>query len=369
MTRETVAVAMSGGMDSSVAAYLLKERGYRVVGMTLCMARTPGRSRNGCGESEDMKAAAAVAKHLNIDHAVVDCREQFEEWILRSSWREYAAGRTPNPCVHCNRLIKFGLLLEQARLMDEARLATGHYARIELMDPARTESQKILLRGLDRKKDQSYFLYSLNQDRLNSVLFPLGEMTKETVREVARSAGFADVVRGESQDACLALAGEQFGELLRQRFGETAQSGDIVDAEGRILGRHPGIHRFTIGQRRGLGIALGHPAYVTAIRLQDRQIEVSTDPSRLMCRSFTVTGLHWINPGFISLPLKARVKIRYLHQAAPARIEPIPDAAARVIFDDPQRAVTPGQAAVFYIRDRVLGGGTIAWADPLSLPP
>jgi len=360
MSGKTVAVAMSGGVDSSVAAYLLKKAGHNVIGVTLSMKTDDSdSSRSLCGGSDEIAAATSIAEQLGIPLHTVSCRSIFNERILQESWREYASGRTPNPCVHCNRVIKFGVLWDHARSLGATRFATGHYARIEPVMGEISDSGRYLLRGLDRKKDQSYFLYRLSQAQLNAVMFPLGLLSKTEIRHIARENGFINADRRESQDVCLALAGEQFGELLRMRFNEPDQPGHFVDRDGNVLGEHNGIHRFTIGQRRGLGISLGKPAYVTAIHSKTRDIVVSTDPQDLLCRAFTVSGVHWINPDIDTLPLSAEVKIRYLHKASPAYLVPGPEGSVTVEFESHQRAVTPGQSAVFYIGNRVLGGGPI----------
>jgi tRNA-uridine 2-sulfurtransferase len=365
MSGKTVAVAMSGGVDSSVAAYLLKEAGYNVFGVTLSMDTDDSDSSRGlCGGSEEISAAGSIAKQLGIPLHTVSCRSDFNERILRESWNEYASGRTPNPCVVCNRVIKFGVLRDIARSLGATDLATGHYARIESAATEDPQSSRFLLKGMDRNKDQSYFLYRLSQTQLKAVSFPLGSMKKTEIRDIAREKGFVNADRRESQDVCLALSGEQFGELLRLRFREPEKPGHFVDRDGNILGEHNGIHRFTVGQRRGLGIALGKPAYVTAIHSKTRAVVISTDPRDLLCRIFTVSDVHWINPAVDRLPLTSEVKIRYLHKAAPARLSAGSGGCVTVEFESHQRAVTPGQSAVFYIDDRVLGGGIIESVNP-----
>lgn len=358
--RRQVVVALSGGVDSSVAAALLVEQGVEAIGVTLrfwpCADAGPAPARVSCCGIDGVESARAVAATLGIPHYVVDCREEFEAEVLKPAWEEYARGRTPNPCVTCNRAIKFGLLLRQAERLGAEGLATGHHARL-----ARTASGRVLLRGRDPRKDQSYFLFALSPAQLDAAELPVGEMTKDEVRAAARRRGLPSAERPESQDACLGTDGERLGEALRRRFGEVARPGEIVDTDGRVLGRHAGIHRFTVGQRKGLGVAAGERAYVCAIDAARGAVVVCTDPRELEADELEAAGATWLGPPPGPGPVTAQ--IRYRHAAAPARVEQLAEDRLRVRFDLPQRAVTPGQAVVVYDGERVVGGGWIerAW--------
>jgi tRNA-specific 2-thiouridylase len=357
---ERVVVAMSGGVDSSVAAALLLERGYEVIGLTfrfwLCEEQTGTRS---CCGMDGVNEARRATGQLGVPHYVVDCREAFERIVLRPAWEEYARGRTPNPCVVCNERIKFALLLEQGRKLGASRLATGHYARIE-EDPA--GGPPLLLRGADGQKDQSYFLFSLTAEQRAQTLTPLGGLTKAEVRDLARRLGLPNAERKESQDACLGTDGVGFAETLRVRFREPSRPGRIVDPAGLLLGAHEGVHRFTVGQRRGLGVALGKRAYILSIDAAQAKITVSIDENDLWATGLRATHLRFTDPARRTGENRGEVQIRYRHAPAPARIELTCAEEALIRFDEPQRAVTPGQAAVFYRGPRVLGGGWIAQA-------
>jgi tRNA-uridine 2-sulfurtransferase len=350
-----VAVAMSGGVDSAVAAALLCEQGHDVIGLTLrfwlCEEAAPQR---GCCGIDGVGQARAAAGELGIPHYVVDCREAFERLVLRPAWDEYARGRTPNPCVHCNAEIKFRLLLEQARRLGAARLATGHYAIIR--DIA---GRPTLLRGRDAQKEQSYFLFALDEPQLEAALLPLGELTKEEVRELARRRGLPNAERPESQDACLDGGDAGFAEALRRRFGAPARQGAIVDERGQPLGQHGGVHRYTIGQRRGLGVALGRRAYVLRIDADRGEVVLGRDARSLDAAGLWASGARWLAPA----AGRAEVQVRYRHAAAPALVA-VAGERVEVRFDQPQRAVTPGQAAVVYDGPRLLGGGWIDRAIP-----
>lgn len=348
-----VAVALSGGVDSSTAAALLKEQGYQVQGITLQFQAQPAREDAGtcCGDDAILQARRA-AEVLGIDHRVVDCSAAFEEQILRAAWAEYDRGRTPNPCIHCNAQIKFGLLLEHALAHGARFLATGHYARIARQD---TPSPR-LCRGKDLHKDQSYFLFALSPRQLQHTLFPLGDHTKDEIRELARGFGLPNAERAESQDACFKTPEAGFAEALRLRFDRPAQPGDFVDSRGQRLGRHPGIHLFTVGQRRGHGLALGQRAYVMSIDPNSSQVMITTEEQDLEAGGLVARETSWAVPP--QGRLEVEVQIRYRHQAVPAVIER-EEHQVRVHFQQPQRAVTPGQAAVFYQGSTVIGGGWI----------
>ncbi len=350
--KKTVAVAMSGGVDSTMAAVLLLESGYRVIGLTMRLGGDAGGApgaRNGL-----VAAAREAARVLGIPHYVGDFRRTFERAVVRYFCEEYAAGRTPNPCVRCNRLIKFGLLRRKARTLGADLLATGHYARIEWDAEGRLYRLK---RGVDRRKDQSYFLYALGQEDLAGSLLPLGRLTKAAVRRRARSLGLPAAERAESQEICF-VPGDDYPGFLRPRVPGAFVPGPIVDPEGREIGRHSGIARYTVGQRKGMGIAAAKPLYVLAVEAEANRVVAGPD-RLLMGRRLAAVDVSWVSGCAPEGPLCLRVKIRSRQNAAPARLIPQPGGLAVVEFRDAQRAITPGQAVVFYRGDEVLGGGII----------
>ena len=350
--KQRTAIALSGGVDSAVAAALALEHGDDVFAVTMPLWRMPGRE----GGGDELAAAARVAAALGITHHVVDLAAAFEAHVVDYVAAEYAAGRTPAPCAVCNRRIKFGLLLDAARGLGADRMATGHYARV-----ARTpDGTPCLQRGADRSKDQSYFLFDLSPAQLQAAWFPLGDSSKDDTRGRARQLALPVDAQRESQDLCFAGPG-QHAEITAQRRPGDVKSGDIVYGTGAVLGRHEGIHRFTIGQRRGLGVAGGKPLFVIGIDAASGRITVGPRDAA-MRRSLRAERVRWTGtppPG----PVRCRVQIRSNHDDAPAQVVPGPDNTADVRFDTPQFAVTPGQAAVFYHNDLVIGGGWIAAAD------
>ncbi len=364
----TIAVAMSGGVDSSTAAALLVESGARVIGLTMQLwnqRRLPELSPGGaavgrCCSLEDVYDARRVAEHLGIPFYVVNFEEIFEERVVRPFVEEYLAGRTPIPCTHCNTYLKFDEFLRLARSLGAEKIATGHYARLR-RDPA--SGRWLLLRGADTARDQSYFLFGLRQEQLARTLFPLGDLTKDEVRERARRMGLPVADKRDSQEICFVPTGDYaaFIEAYFRSRGEPFEPrrGPIVTREGRVLGEHPGVHRFTVGQRRGLGVAVGEPLYVLATEPEQGRVVVGREPELLRDR-LVAREINWI--AFERPPerLRAMVKIRHQHEPARAEIRPGDDpGVAEVVFDEPQRAITPGQAAVFYDGDLVLGGGWI----------
>jgi tRNA-specific 2-thiouridylase len=355
-----VLVAMSGGVDSSVAAALLKMRGFEVIGASLRLRdMEAGVEGQPCCSPAGIELAAKVADFLGITHHVVDARAKFEQLVLRPGWADYARGRTPNPCVLCNRRIKFGVLLDYADTLGAGRLATGHHARIETDN--RT-GRPALRRGRDREKDQSYFLYALDSRQLNRVLLPVGNLSKDEVRERARSFGLPNAERAESQDACFSVPGESFAETLRRTFNQPGTPGVVVDTDGKKLGQHDGLHNFTVGQRRGLKLALGQRAWVKSIQPEGARVVLTTRPDDLLSGGLTVSGVVWSPQFRDSLEgdtLTCHVQIRSRHIPALGRVVVLKDRRADVRFDAPQRAITPGQAAVFYQEDQVVGGGWI----------
>ncbi len=365
-TRGPVVVAMSGGVDSSVAAALLLEAGHEVIGVTLQLQSCetmPGRARSCCGWDAQTRARA-VAGHFGIPHYVLPCASEFEERVLRPAWEEYARGRTPSPCFLCNERVKFGMLLAFARTLGCARIATGHYARVELDGHARPA----LIRGRDRAKDQSYFLAGLSAEQLRAVIFPLGSWTKPEVRAMAAAMGLPGADAPESQDACLVPEGQSFAEALRIRFHGEARRGKMIADEGQSLGMHEGIHHFTIGQRRGLAVETSGRVWVERIDEATGEVRVTSDEARLYSAIFTVADVAWINdPPRASID--CLVQARYRAATVPCRVEmderPGTNACAgghdrvRVLLREPMRAIAPGQAAVFYDGERALGRGWI----------
>ncbi len=356
MTRGRMVIAMSGGVDSSVVAALMVKAGWDAIGVTLqlrsCDDRMASRS---CCSADGITQARTVAGSLGIPHYVLDCRETFLDRVMRPAWAEYERGRTPSPCLHCNREMKFGYLGEYAERMGAQRIATGHYARIE-----RVGREVHLLRGVDRAKDQSYFLSDLSPEQIERLELPLGGLTKPEVRAMARAQGLITAERHESQDICLAVEGLGFPESLRQRFEKDLRPGNFIDPRGKVLGPHEGFHRYTIGQRRGLGIALGERAHVVGLRTEDASVILSTEDSDLLSGGLRASGLHWYAPP----PQHLDVQIRSRHPGARARLELLGDGTALVHFDSPQSAVTPGQAVAFYDDQRLVGGGWIDAAMP-----
>jgi tRNA-specific 2-thiouridylase len=340
---------MSGGVDSSLAAALLVGKGHEVVGLTMRLFchEEAGHERS-CCSMDSIESARQTAAKLGIPHHVVDLRRDFRDRVIDNFIGEYRAGRTPNPCVECNRHVKFGALLERARALGCGRLATGHYVRIVTRNGVR-----MLAQGVDERKDQSYFLWALGRRQLERAVFPLGGMAKAEVRRRARELGLAAAERPESQEICFSEG--SYADYLERRF--PAEPGDIVDREGRVLGRHRGIARYTVGQREGLGLALGRPLYVLEIDPAANRITVGED-RELLAGACLVEGVNWV-PERPRGEVRCLVRIRHRHPGAAARIKLLSKNRAEVRFDGPQRAVTPGQSAVFYRGGVVLGGGVI----------
>jgi tRNA-specific 2-thiouridylase len=346
MQKKTVVVAMSGGVDSTVAAALLKEQGHRVIGMTM---RIWDRGEPAFDEARD---ARQMTEFLGIPHHLIDLRAEFREKVVEPFCAEYFSGRTPNPCVLCNKAFKFRRLLEVAAELGGDLLATGHYVRI-----AEREDRLALVKGTNRHKDQSYFLFTLTQDQLRRVCFPVGGMGKDEVRAYAGRLGLRVADKNDSQDICFIPHGDYI-RFLEEQGGQTPDCGDIVHVSGKVLGRHEGTYRYTIGQRRGLGLAWPEPLYVVRIDAPNRRVIVG-EKNHLDVTGMQVEMTNWIIPAPLEL-LRARCRIRYRHHEAPATIEPLGEGRCRVTFDEAQHGVTPGQAAVFYDGDEVLGGGWIA---------
>jgi len=349
---------MSGGVDSSVAAALLHEQGYEVIGVTLQLwgkdVCVSAGSRL-CCSVRDALDAKAVAKRLGIEHRTLELVEEFRTHVIDYFVESYRDGLTPNPCVACNTHIKFGSLYEQADALGAGLVATGHYARL---DHAAAGGRVRLLRAADHSKDQSYVLFDLTQEQLGRARFPLSERSKSEVRELARSLGLATAEKPDSQDVCFVRDRNKDG-FLRKELGAADEPGPITDAAGRILGTHRGLLGYTIGQREGLGVAFGKPAYVVAIDQPNNRLVIGSR-EELLCRTLTAERLNWVSIAPPREPIRVLAKIRSRHEAAPALVNPESDGTAHVTFDEPQSAITPGQAVVFYDGDVVLGGGWIA---------
>jgi tRNA-uridine 2-sulfurtransferase len=362
-----VAVAMSGGVDSSTVAALLLQHGRPIVGLTMQLwnqRRLPelqgeGPAQHRCCSLDDVYDAKRVAQHLNFPHYVVNFEEQFEQRVVRPFVEQYLAGRTPIACTNCNTDVKFEPLLRMARQIGANRLATGHYARIRKDELTRRYQ---LLRARDDSKDQSYFLWGLSQEQLCRSEFPLGELTKEEVRELARSSNLPVAEKPESMELCFVPNGNyvQFIHAYVREDGRPLKDkeGDIVTEDGTVLGRHSGVHNYTVGQRKGLGFTTGKPIYVLGIDPEKNRVIVGEDEA-LRGTTFEIETVNWVSIEEPSAPLHAQVKIRHKHEPAPATIEALPGAGARITFDAPQRAITPGQAAVAYDGDTVIAGGWI----------
>lgn len=365
-----IAVAMSGGVDSSAAAAILKEQGHELVGFTMQLwdqRRGINVDENGdplpsrCCSLDDVYDARRVAEELDFPFYVLNLERDFERDVVQPFVTSYLNGETPIPCVTCNSRLKFASLDRLALSLGCERVATGHYARVEF---DKITGRYKLLRGKNEQKDQSYFLWELTQAQLSRALFPLGEMSKSEARDAARQHGLAGVSeKKESQEICFVPDGDYAGFIDRYLEAENATerlpgSGEIVDSGGRVIGNHEGIHRYTIGQRRGIGISDARPLYVLSVDPNSNRVRVGSS-EELLSSEFTAAGVNWIafdNPKEL---VSADVRVRYRHTAAPATITPLEGARAHIIFDEPQRAITPGQATVFYRGDEVVGGGWI----------
>jgi tRNA-specific 2-thiouridylase len=345
---------MSGGVDSSVAAALLAEQGLDVVGLSMQLYdQRGGQTFGSCCTLDDLHDARRVAHALGLPHYIVNFERQFQETVIANFVDEYAAGRTPIPCAHCNSDLKFATLLERARGFGAEQVATGHYARVE----RRADGRWLLRRSTDPAKDQSYFLFSLTQDQLARAMFPVGTLTKPQVREHARRLGLNVADKPDSQEICFVPDGD-YAAFVARRQPAVERGGTIIDEDGQQLGTHGGVHRFTIGQRKGLGISGSAPLYVLRIDAESRAVTVG--PRQALERgSLTASGVNWIAVEAPDAWVPVTAQIRHRHQPAGARVRALPGGRAELVFDTPQPAVTPGQAVVFYDGDIVVGGGWI----------
>ncbi len=368
MSSKTIAVAMSGGVDSSTVAAMLRAEGHDVIGLTMQLwnqrrlsghAGMPESVQGRCCSLDDVYDARRVAETLGIPYYVVNHEDRFERDVVQPFVEEYLSGRTPIPCSLCNNHLKFDQLLIVAQQIGADALATGHYARVEFDEQ---RGRWLLKRPADSSKDQTYFLFGLTQDQLSRTLFPLGEMTKPQVRDLARHHGLALAAKPDSQEICFVPGGD-YKKFLDAYLAEQGESlpdtaGELVTADGQVIGEHGGIHNFTVGQRKGLGVATGSPLYVIQIKGDQRQVVVGNQED-LYLRTLRARRVNLVAVDDLREPMRVRVKIRHRHEGALACLEKAGDDEVLVTFDEPQRAITPGQAAVFYDGDVVVGGGWI----------
>lgn len=354
--KQRAIIAMSGGVDSSVAALLMQRAGYDCIGATMKLYANEDvglQKGHPCCSLEDVEDARSVAFRLNMPYYVMNFAEDFREKVMIPFAKSYLQGRTPNPCIECNRCLKFDRLMRRARELEADWVATGHYARVE-----QDGGRYLIKKAVDAGKDQSYVLYMLTQEQLAHLKLPLGGLNKAEVREIAAENGFVNARKHDSQDICFVPDGN-YGAFIQRFAGEAAPPGDFVDGMGRVLGRHRGIIHYTIGQRKGLGIALGRPAYVQAIDPKANTVTLSDDAA-LYRRELDVEHVNLIALDRIDRPMRLTVRIRYSQKESPAEVVQTEEGRLHIRFETPQRAVAPGQAAVIYDGETVVGGGTIS---------
>jgi tRNA-uridine 2-sulfurtransferase len=352
-----IVVAMSGGVDSSVAAALLHEAGHAVVGLSMQLydqREATGHGFGRCCSLDDLHDARRVAASIGIKHYVLNLERQFKDTVIANFVGEYAAGRTPIPCTHCNSDLKFSTLVDRAAGFDASTVGTGHYA--QLSDDPQTGRRR-LLRGRDASKDQSYFLFALTQQQLQAATFPVGGLTKPEVRAYARERGLPVADKPDSQEICFVPDGD-YAQFVERHAPDAIGSGAITDANGRVLGRHDGVHRFTVGQRKGLRLSTSEPLYVLELRPTEQAVVVGHrhELERVRCE---VANVNWTAGEIPTKSLKAAVQVRHRHVPGDATVTPLEDGRAAVVFENPERAISPGQAAVFYEGNEVIGGGWI----------
>lgn len=351
MKNESVLIGMSGGVDSSVTAFLLKEAGYNCIGCTMLLHSSP------CGGEDHTADAQAVAVRLGIPFSVFDFQNQFSDRVIGNFIGCYERGRIPNPCIECNKYLKFGAMLDKALALGCQYVATGHYAQI--CQDSNT-GRYLLYKAADRAKDQTYFLYGLNQHQLSHTLFPLGSLTKEQARQIAEAQGFLNAQKRDSQDICFVPDGD-YAAFMERYLGKTYPGGDYLDLDGNVVGRHQGAVRYTLGQRKGLGIALGAPVYVCSKDMEKNTVTVGPNEA-LFANGLLAENWNWFPFPELTAPMEVTAKIRHSQTEQPAIVYPESNGFAKVVFHQPQRAITPGQAVVLYQGDMVVGGGTITKA-------
>ncbi|MCY6372313.1 tRNA 2-thiouridine(34) synthase MnmA [Clostridium ganghwense] len=340
--KKKVAIGLSGGVDSSVAAYLLKQKGYDVIGVTLRL----------CSEVDISDDAKKVAEKLNIPHYVIDLRDEFKKYVIDNFANEYLSGRTPNPCAVCNKHIKFGIMLDKAKELGAEYIATGHYARIE-----EHNGRYILVAAEDQRKDQTYMLYSLSQEILKHVLMPCGEYSKSKIREIAKKIGLEVHDKKESMEICF-IPDNDHGKYIEKLIPTHVENGNFVDENGKVVGKHKGIIYYTIGQRKGLGLALGEPVFVIDIRPETNEVVIGKE-EEIFKTTLIAKDVNFIPFDKLENPMEVEAKIRYSTSKSKATINMLNDGRVKVEFEDKQRAITKGQCVVFYSKDLLLGGGTI----------
>jgi tRNA-specific 2-thiouridylase len=354
-SKKRVVVGLSGGVDSTVCSMILRDQGFEVVGVTLLMQpEKDEQAKKACGGSDSIAVAAAAAAQLGIQHIVVDCRVPFERKVIRPCWETFSRGATPNPCIQCNPHIKFASLVQCAHDQKCAFVATGHYARIAYDE----QHGSLIRRGADPEKDQSYFLYGLSAEVRQMILFPLGEMTKPEVRTRALEYGLVNAARAESQDVCFSIQDVHIAEQLRQKYDGKAIPGVIVDECGKVLGAHTGIHQYTIGQRRGLGVATGQRAKIVSIDAITGTIVISSRPDAVFGSTCTAQAFQW-HRETPAIGTSLMAQVRYRQKPIEATLEMATDESVSVCFAVPVFGITPGQSLVLYEGDCVLGGGVI----------